>query len=642
MIINKRYTKIILTCYICFIITTSSFLFVSAKNNSNNDSSCYGFIIPLPQGLDTTNETFENSRVRHMINDLLRENISVYWPKDDFSALSKTFHQENLCAEMVFYKKGAFVVPFSGDEFKDALTTSIIHDYNQTHELEKNCLIKNEAYILQEKLNIKTDKLAEPKIVQHLGKATRYSWPTYLLQADDGGFLTFEYLLNDETSEQLNNEDFNLFIWPYLPEHATQFEQFETFTNNLQVNAIRSFVRNGGGFIGTCYGAQAASSGIIFLSTPFALRYAYNPDLSKILPSLCLSLSDSKMWINLEAVSKRRVSYHKVENTNHPVFYGVNHTIKDFFGGPVFVWLGKNTHVLATFQDLRDRDDGPNVNKNAKKFVVGKPSWVNSTFGKGKIVLYSSHPDYINNIYPLFQYDDYIWDGDEFYGRRIIHNSMFYVTSEENVGIETSISYPLSFINSIIEKTENLSFDEPSNHEFETLSQRLTGFSNDISIFKNMTMWLRNLFAPLENKSNFFEKGERFLRYVYWYCDLYNDYINRTLSSLNMLEQVIPLLVEFDESIIEHVADLKNDINQRLNHSEELLSKVTKIAEKLEEIITSSRLSILKKLQLLKDRKTLLEMYIIELKYIPQTYFESLKLVRHSWYNYEANIAITV
>jgi len=642
MIINKRYTKIILTCYICFIITTSSFLFVSAKNNSNNDSSCYGFIIPLPQGLDTTNETFENSRVRHMINDLLRENISVYWPKDDFSALSKTFDQENPCAEKVFYKKGAFVVPFSGDEFKDALITSIINDYNQTHELEKNSLIKNEVYILHEELNIKTDKLAEPKIVQHLGKSTRYSWPTYLLQADDGGFLTFEYLHNDETSKQLNNEDFNLFIWPYLPNYATRFDQFETFTNNAQVNAIRSFVNNGGGFIGTCYGASAASSGIIFLSTPFALRYAYNPNLPKILPSFCLSLTDSKVLIHLGVLSNNHVSYHKVENTNHPVFYGVNHTIKDFFRGPLFVWLGKNTHVLTTFQDLRDGDDGPNVNKNIKKLVVGKPSWVNSTFGKGKIVLYSSHPDYINNIYPLFQYDDCIWDGDKFYGRRIIHNSMFYVTSEENVDIETSISYPLSFINSIIEKTENLSFDEPSNHEFETLSQRLTGFSNDISIFKNTTMRLRNLFAPLENKSNFFEKGERFLRYAYWYCDIYNDYINRTLNALNVLEQTIPLLVEFDESITDKVNDLKNDINQRLNHSEELLSKVTKIAEKLEETITSSRLSILKKLQLSKDRKTLLEQYVIELKYIPQTYFESLKLVRHSWYNYEANIAITV
>jgi len=166
MIINKRYTKIILTCYICFIISTSSFLYVSAQNNTNKDSSCYGFIIPLPQGLDTSNETFENSRVRHLINDLLRENISVYWPKDSFSALSKTFHQENSYAEMVFYKKGAFIIPFSSDEYKDALTTSIVNDYNQTHELEKNSLIKNEAYILMEELNIKTDKLAEPKIVQ--------------------------------------------------------------------------------------------------------------------------------------------------------------------------------------------------------------------------------------------------------------------------------------------------------------------------------------------------------------------------------------------------------------------------------------------------------------------------------------------
>ena len=621
-------------------ITTSSFIFASAQNNSNNDSFSYGFIVPLPQGLDTSNETFENSRVRHLINDLLREDISVYWAKDNFSALSKIFHKNNSYSENIFFKEGAFIIPFTDDDYKDSLIISILNDYNQTNELKPGDSIKNQVFVICEKLSIKTDKLIEPKIAQHLGISTRYSWPTYLLQADDGGFLNYEYLLDSDTAKQLNNDNFNILIWPYLPDHATELEQLITFSNTAQVNSIRKFVRDGGGFIGTCYGAQAASSGIVFLSTPLAVRYARNPDLSRILPGFYLYLSDSKMWASVEALSNNHISYHQVEKPDHPVFHGVNNTIKDFFKGLVFVWLGENTHVLATFKDLRDSYDGSEVNKNTKRLVMGKASWVNTTFGDGKVVLYSSHPDFINNIYPMFTYKNRTWYGDEYYGRRIIHNTMFYVTSEENIEIYTSLSRPISFVNSIVEKTENLSFDTNSSNHFEILSERLVGFSNDLQVLENKTMNLRNLFAPLENKSKIFEKSERFLRYAYWYCGLYNDYVNRALDNLEKLKLIIPLLSEYDESIIELVDELNDNLNERLNNSEKIFLKVSNLADKLEDTVTSPRLSVIKKLTMLKDRRTLLSTYIIELKYVPQIYFESLKLLRHLWYSYEANIAI--
>jgi len=181
----------------------SSFPTPSASNASNN-SLCYGFVVPLPQGEDTTIETFEDSRIRNMINDLLRENISVYWSKEDFSALSKTLDLYGSTEEKT-YEKGTFVIPFSGDEYKDALITSIVNDYNQTHELDDQNSITSKVYMLQDELNMIANRLTEPKIVQHLGKPIRYGWPTYLQIADAGGFLTFEGLIFQIQQHITNN-----------------------------------------------------------------------------------------------------------------------------------------------------------------------------------------------------------------------------------------------------------------------------------------------------------------------------------------------------------------------------------------------------------------------------------------------------
>ena len=56
-----------------------------------------------------------------------------------------------------------------------------------------------------EKINIECDKLIEPKIVQNLGKSVRYGWPTYLEIADSGGFYNFDFLLDNEAFQHLNN-----------------------------------------------------------------------------------------------------------------------------------------------------------------------------------------------------------------------------------------------------------------------------------------------------------------------------------------------------------------------------------------------------------------------------------------------------
>lgn len=634
--ISKKSLKII-AIFSCFLVLILSVDVSQAENSVIKESECYGFVIPLPQGEDTTIETFENSRVRHMINDLLREDISVFWLKENFSALVKRLNSADE-AEEIYFLRGAFIVPFLRDSFKDALLTSIVFDYNQTHELEDGNPEKNEAYILLEEINVDSLKLVEPKIAQHFGLAVRYGWPSYLEIVNAGGFLTIEFLLDSETHHVLNNEDFNVFIWPYLPAASTYYEQFISLANTKNTNAIRQFINNGGGYVGTCYGAYAASSGLISPFSLFYLRYAYNPNLLRKSPGLALSISDSLMSILLKTPINDSIVIHKAVNTNHPLFYGANETFQDFFRSPSFVWLGKNTHVLSVFDDLKTGDGSSNVNKNLERVIVRRPSWVNSTFGKGKIILFGSHPDFINNIKPLSKLFESI--EEPYYGRRIIQNSLFYLTSVENQDPIHYGSYNSSFINSILEKTNNLTINETSYNEFEEIIQNLNELNNDISNLNNTLTQLREIFPDFLNKSKYFPKSYRFFDYSIWLSEMFQDYIDKTILTLNQIDRIIPMLMEYNESLIDKVTTLKNDINNRLTKAKEIVLKSSKFALNIKAPLTSSHINLLQKLKLIKDRRNLLQTFEIELKYIPQIYFETLKLVRYCWYNYEANIAI--
>jgi hypothetical protein len=609
----------------------------SAQNSLENDLSCYGFVIPLPQGKDTSLETFQNSKVHHLINDLLRENITVYWANNDFSAKSQSISLDKPI-EMLSYKKGAFIIPFSDNIYTDALITAVILDYNYTNELDNQSHIHNNAYLLMQDLTFSADKLVEPKIVQYLGKAVQYGWPTYLEIADAGGFLTFEYLLDNEISTSLNNEKYNLLVWPYAPNPATIPEKFVSLINPEAVNTIRQFVRSGGGFVGTCYGAYAASSGLINPYSIFSVRYAHNPNLQKFIPGLTLSLSDSLMVINPAVYFHLYISVLKVINTNHPLFFGVNNTVEDFFENPVFIWLGENTHPLAVLQDLKPAEPDSIVSERAKKTIIGKPLYVNSTFGKGKMILYASHPDFVNNIRLLFENRE--WNGDPYYGRRIIHNSFFYVCSIENISINTTNYYNQSFISLIIEKTRNITFYSEVNNEFNNLYLKFNQLSDNISRMKNLSTDLQNLFQPLENNSEIFANGHRIVQYNILFCDIYQGYIDRAKNNLSILEKIIPMLSTFDNSINNQVHHFKNNLYNQINETEAIISKAIKTSEDLKEKLMDKKISWIEKITLINDRRNLLQTFETCLKYIPQTYFATLQLVRHFWYEYEASYAI--
>jgi hypothetical protein len=67
---------------------------------------------------------------------------------------------------------------------------------------------------------------------------------------------------------------------------------------------------------------------------------------------------------------------------------------------------------------------------------------------------------------------------------------------------------------------------------------------------------------------------------------------------------------------------------------------VTCVAQEIENILESDNINLLQKIDLLTKRRGFSSNFGIELKYVPQLFFGSEKLLRDFWYSYEAYSAL--
>ena len=626
----------ILIISICLAFFISSFCSPSAKPEQPMSSHCYGFLVPLPAGTDTTQETFVNSQARQLINDLLRERIMVYWSAEDFSAQSQIISSGSPI-ENIFYKKGAFIIPFSSNISTTALITAIVTDYNSSSEIAtgENPLVP--VYLLMEPLNLTAYELVEPKIAQQLGTPTRYGWPCYLLIAEAGGFLSMEFLLDNETPS-LNTHDFNVFMWPYDPTPGNVFEQLQSLTNTQSCNAIRAFVRNGGGYIGSCYGALAASSGLVFPVPFISLGRAYLPNLSCSPLHISLSLTDTLMSRQFILEDALFVTTATITNPDHPLAYGMNTTVKEFFKGPWFTWVGKDTNTIARLDDMVDENGYTAPLLRGR--VLGTPNWVDSHFGKGTVVLFSTHPEFVNNISLLFE--GFTWDGDKYYGRRVVQNALFYTTAKGPWSIHCDVSYPVSQIDEYREKTLQLALSDHSFNEFADNISKMEDFSTQLDMFQSLCGNLTFLYGTHYPFDPLFNQHIRLFTYAYDFCPVYNHYINSSIQALTALDRILPLLQNDDDSVNGSIQQLHDELSMRLNNSRELLLLVTTKAYTIRtELEQHTLVRFLEKPGLIQQSRYFLRTFETGLKYIPQLSFESLKTLRHLWYQYEGSIAVS-
>jgi len=604
------------TIIIFMILSTSVFIPKIVKTEiieNNNFEACYGYIIPLPGGYDTTYETFKNSKVRFLINDLLRENIDVFWSLESFNTTCKTIFNNTLNKN---FPKGSFIIPFNGDVLKDKLIISVIFDYNISSEIDDENM-KIDAYILTEIIGLNTLKLKQPKIAQHYDTAIRYGWPCYLQIAESGGFLDFDFLIENEVTTELDKDKYNIFMWPYEPDPARLYEVAISLSKNREFEKIRSFVNEGGGYIGSCYGALAASSGFLNPFSGLHLLQAYFPSIPFLPLSFTISISDSFMTERAEVLENLYTAYSEIKNNSHPITYSINKTVKEFFSGPWYIWLGKNTKSISTFYNITlDKNDSvPTFIKN----VVNSPSWAVSKFGKGKIVLFASHPEFINNISFLFSNRN--WMSDQYYGRRVIFNSIMYVTSDKVAIKDYEIKYNFSFIKHIFNKTVSLNIPESKNNIFYKIENNLNQYKDNLTVLKKQSFNHMRLYSSNFNESNLYPHGSRPLLYTYTFCNILIDYINKTKKVLSKINNIYYYLKINNHNISKNIDFLKNNISEKMNNTINIFQKSLNISKYISTLFNESKNKLLSKTIIVESSRKMITTFEISLKYFPQIYF---------------------
>ncbi|MCK4903029.1 MAG: hypothetical protein KAS76_06675, partial [Thermoplasmatales archaeon] len=332
--------------------------------------------------------------------------------------------------ETVSFKKGAFIVPFTGYDSVDAKIVAIVCDYNQSSEIEEDNELKISVYILREPLsNVHVYPLSEVKLAQHKNPVS-VGEICFLEISRKCGFLSFELLPDRIIAERLNNDEFNVLTHAgAVTEYATFYKSsaFHTIYAGLkykETKAVRKFVSNGGGYVGSCYGANMAGSGSkLGPMTIHFKRSAYNPKL----PSIGVyALAD---YISKDPPGNLGLIQVKIVNDTHPVSYRLDPiTWDEHWGGSEIINFGENVEVISQFYNTGTRMDDT-------------PSWVSSKFGKGKLVAFSPHPEILGWKSKKHNKDHI--------GRTIISNALFYTTAKDITALQLPHTRSPTFIEEI-------------------------------------------------------------------------------------------------------------------------------------------------------------------------------------------------
>ena len=317
----KIINKIILFLIILFLIQPFSIsmynenlIFNDLQNvntNKTNNNEIYGFIILNPSTTEISNNSNLQYETLNIINDLLRNNIHIYWLSNDINILTKSIFSDDITENKVI-KQGSFFIPFIKNQSKNLMSMVIISKYyfNNNLSLDNNILLINEPI-----QNIEFYKLSEPNIAYYFDQGiTRECINWYMSSLSKAGFLKSEILNDSGILNSLKNDNYNVLIWP----GGNMFDSFKKDLNFFSLldrqYTIKNFISNGGGYVGSCYGAFMASSGIRL--TPFFLIQYYFPKI----PTLgFFSLSDTLLSIGIPSTINITI-----ESNSHPVVFGLN------------------------------------------------------------------------------------------------------------------------------------------------------------------------------------------------------------------------------------------------------------------------------------------------------------------------------
>jgi len=625
------------TIIISLVIISSSTLSVMncvSSYDTKDEAIFYGFAISYVKLDNLTVESQINEDIRHMINDFLRENISVFWTADDKSINIKELNNSE--EKNMLFEKGSFFIPFTNNTTTDIKIMVIISEYNQTREISIKREYKVPVFLISEPMLINAYPLNKVKIAHYRDLLTSCDF-LYLEVAQDQGFLDFENLDFSELKDKLNYKDFNIIVIPgagagYLPKDKTILKFSTMILQDViygSANAVRNFVGNkGGGYVGSCYGAYKASCGVSELLL-YLKRRAYNPNLNSIgifaISDAITTQPDPAVMGSVEI---------KILNHSHPLVYSISEdtVIDHHYGGPVFSYIGGNSQAVGKFQNTGCSADG-------------KPGWVSTNFGKGKAILFSPHPELLSVLGNQTEAE---------ISKRLVCNSFFYTTSESKETIDKSFGYNISFIENkfseinglkIPESITNYCFNETKQKVNDTVEDIDSLIDNALKIFDKIQLIAEENGIDIQKREYKFYLGLDIIRDTYYTYNLFNTELLKSLAILNKFEKLYSLN-ENNPGLCTEMKTLESIIKDKLNSTDNIVDETFKIfvnynnnLDKYKNVKTKLMKNILETL-ITKNMNSLYVNTRGLLDNIPQIYFNSLKSIRSACYNYKTESLI--
>ncbi|HMA83747.1 MAG TPA: NosD domain-containing protein [Candidatus Thermoplasmatota archaeon] len=586
--------------------------------NDSLENYCYCFAIAVQDSPDQHGRSKESS-VCKLVNDLLRMNISVYYSLSNFSSLVVTTASTDSFFHT--FSKGTVLIPFIGNQSKDVLLSMIISDYAGNHELSKVTPI--EMYMILDSITISVLPLAPARIGLYFGHYIgQMSMNAYVETMVESGFLDYQIITDETFVQKVDNSNINVLIWAGGNTGLSKIECAKTLVYEKNFDRLDSFIRQGGGYIGSCYGASVISSGIF---VPFSKILSK----IKLIPSVgFLSLIQSSFF-PLGYSGHNTVTFEKM---SHPIFFGVSNQTTTFHASsPIFSWVQNEGDVLARLTDFDVAWYNPMIPGINSELVdtyfqscLGMPIWLSKTYGKGKIIAFGDHPELFLNTA----------------NTKILHNSVYYTTSKTKSDLFLNINYTLSFVSCLFSSTNHELYNllRPSHKRFDDIKKmRDTIHRNCITIDRLQTkMYALSVDLFLDHKIS---SDTRALLENPFY-DSFERWFIRFSKSCEIFEKILRSTnIESDNDIdVHHYFENLNDTLSCL------LQKTNKIISLENGLVSESSLfhSILS-LDTLRTRTKSQELEnLLKSTYakLTQLWPETLCLTKNIWYDFERNYAI--
>ena len=392
----------------------------------------YGYIISV-------NSKQNNSIQKNIflcVNDLMRQQIDVYWMNCNDSYLSIK-HDGDFSLVLNDFQKGSFLIPYTEDYQKNVeITTLIIKNYKKSYF---------PYYQLMEPIiDFHGFLLKEPRIA-HYDKNIIMPFASNLLV--ELGFQNHEFINDDDIiNGNLTPEQFDIFfIGGQMGSDSEILKSLLSPEWSNCTKKIREYLTHGGNYIGICHGSGRAATKVDKpFSIPIDLKYT---QLFNFL-GFYLKIVDRSIYRALPGGGLINV---EITDMNHPISYGLPPLITNhsYGAGPMFLEMPDTTSKsIGVIKDINQNswnysywmDDSywytselfSEKSKVTKinhwlNYSQGKTVWVENEYGDGKVIVFGGHPELNWNFAQYTWYDH----STTSFPVRILGNTVLYLCSSQ-------------------------------------------------------------------------------------------------------------------------------------------------------------------------------------------------------------------